>query len=229
MQKEYIIYSMQRSGHHAIIFWLIENMGGYTKKIDNCSYWNDEKELYYYNDCNHVPFQKKKKFNICLRSYEDILDLPNESANNSVKIIILRDFVNMIISRYKKFGTQLGFNNYYLQNLESIIGMWKAQAKDIINQRAIGILYNKWVIDKEYRDDISKKLGFENLDKTDYVPTMGDGSSFCGMRLEMNKDSYNQRFDKLMLPASMVAKIRLDRELAELHVKLFGKNYCDEL
>lgn len=224
MKQKYIIYSMQRTGHHAVLFWLINNCGGYNKNIKTYMYWDDIKKLYYYNDCNHMKYNIVTDYNYLFMSYEDTYNqIIHKSKEDNKIIIILRDFVNMIASRYKKFGDKLGFNRYYLQNINDIIQLWKKQANEIINNdNIIPILYNKWLFDKKYRDEICQQLMIENInDKIDHVPEMGQGSSFCGIKIEEDKNSYIKRYENIKLSNEIKEKIKIDKELIELNKILF--------
>lgn len=243
MPEIYIIYSMQRSGHHAIIFWLLENMGGFNRNMNTNVYWNENKAIYYYNDCNHVPYILSNTYKKLILSFEDI-DLSNNYYNyihnqkklnlipndGDKKIIIIRDFYNMLASRYKKFSPNYGFNKYYLLDIDDIILLWKHEAREILeNKNIIGILYNKWIIDKNYRNEIGDKLGIKNIfDKIDYVPIMGNGSSFCKLNLENNKINYLERFKKVKFPEDILIKIKNDKELFQLNNQLFDKNFEEE-
>lgn len=233
MGQKYIIISMQRSGHHAIIFWLLENLGGYKSSISNNCYWNDETKVYYYNDCNHMRYSFIENYKYLFTSFEDIYACINRNSDDKI-VIILRDFINMFASRYKKFGDKLGLNNYYLQNLDEIIKVWKQHAKTIIenynNNNVIGILYNKWLLNKNYRDEICEHFGIKNQkDKIDYVPTIGEGSSFIGQKLEEKKENYLNRYKNINIPSYILIKIKYDDELIELNKILFNIDLLKEL
>jgi hypothetical protein len=42
LQKNMTFYGISRSGNHAIIFWVINNLGGFTEMIRNKIYWNPD-------------------------------------------------------------------------------------------------------------------------------------------------------------------------------------------
>ena len=219
---------MCRSGNHAIIFWLMNNLGGYTNKMDGCVYWNPDTQVYFYNNCNHIKYNFAPHFNIMFKSFEDIYthdpDMPDHH-----KIIIIRDFINLVSSRFRKYKNKLGLNWSYLQDLEPIIKLWKIQAKECLNNPSvIPILYNSWLTSKDYRDEISERLSIPNaVDNTSYVSVIGEGSSFCGKKLEQDKGSYLERFKSVDLPQEMKNKILADEELLELNLTLFGIDIKD--
>ena len=219
--NDLIIYTMCRSGNHAIIFWILENLGGTDKSIENCCYWNDKTKVYFYNNCNHVSYHYVNSYKYMIKSYEDV----NANGSNKI-IIILRDFVNLIASRYKKYGEKLGLNWSYPQDLNKIKGIWKQHANLILSDKNVtGILYNKWITDKEYRDNISVELKINNIkDKTDYVSTIGEGSSFSGIKLESSKNNYTERYRQIEFPKYIIENITNDNELCELNKQLFDMN-----
>lgn len=229
-KKEYNIYTMCRSGNHAIIFWLINNMDGYTHKIDGCTYWNPGKGLYFYNNCNHLDHFFNNFYNVKICSYEDTFGFQPEGGINKKAIIILRDFLNMICSRYKKYGDQLGLNWSYLQDLDKIIDLWKVQAKMFNNKDMfIGISYNSWLTDKNYRDNICKEFGLENKDQIDHISDIGEGSSFTGLETEKNKKNYLRRFNDVDLPSNIIEKILSDKELIQLNKQIFDIDIEEQL
>lgn len=188
------IYTMCRSGNHAIIFWLIDNICEIKKSITGCCYWNDDEGMYFYNNCNHILYNFVNPHKFIIKSYEDI----TIDKNLPGLIIIVRDFTNFIASRYKKYGGDLGLNNSYLQNYAEIRDLWIELCNTIItNDTVIGIIYNKWLIDKEYRDNIAEKIGIKNInDNISIVSDIGEGSSFCGIKLEESNTAYLTRFNK---------------------------------
>ena len=223
MKQRCVIYSMQRTGHHAIIFWLVNNFGGYKRSMETYIFWDDNSKLYYYNDCNHMSYYIVTNYKYLLLSYEDTYKYIDHEEDDKV-VIILRDFINMLASRYQKYGDKLAFNKTYLQDIDKIIDMWKQHANEVINNKKIVvILYNRWIFEKDYRNQICKSLGIENKsDNISFVPEMGQGSSFCGMTVENNKDEYVNRYKKVCFSNSIKKKIREDVELIDLNKKLFN-------
>lgn len=189
------IYTLCRSGNHAIIFWLFNNLCPVTDEIEVCCYWNSDKGVYYYNNCSRYTYHKIFNYNYIIRSYEDLSEINYDEKSKNV--IILRDFANFIASRYKKYNPSLGLDSTYLQSYEDVKKQWIGLGNDIINNKSIiGIIYDKWVLDKSYRDKIGESLGISNvLDNTSVVANIGEGSSFCGLKLEDDKNSYLQRFN----------------------------------
>lgn len=228
INRKLLIYTMCRSGNHAIIFWILENLGGTNEMIKDCCYWNRSNSVYFYNNCNHISYNFMNQYNYMLKSYEDMSVHPVTIDNKP--IIIIRDFLNLISSRYKKYGDKLGLNWSYLQDYTKIKNLWKEHAKLIQSNKAIGILYNKWVVDKDYRDKVGEELGIPNImDKTDYVSTIGEGSSFNGVALETDKKNYLNRFESISLPEKIKMDLLQDDELIQLNNGLFETDIFSSL
>lgn len=222
MKKNIHVYTLCRSGNHCIIYWFLNNCGGITHKRENYIYHNPKFGLYYYNNCNHLKHKYASEYNILIKSFEDVREVP--ISKNFTTVVIIRDILNTISSRYKKYGDKLGLNKTYLQNIDDIIRSWKIMAKKIINDtNIIGILYNKWLTDSKYRDIISVKLGkYNKNDNTEYVPNIGHGSSFCGVKLEDNKNNYLERYKAVKLSKNIIERMKTDKELLSLNMKLFN-------
>jgi hypothetical protein len=212
------IHSIRRSGQHAIIFWIINNLGGFNQKLDTFIYWNDKTKVYYYNDCGDHKYPYVDSYNYLIRNYEDCW-----FYNQNKPIIIIRDFINLLASRIKKNT----FNNL---DIDSLITLWKCHAKMILKKKAIGIIYNRWLIDQKYRNKISKKIGIPNFfDQIDYIPEVGQGSSFSSLEPETDKLNYLKRYKMVEIPQEIIDKILEDHTLLKLNKILFNMDLADEL
>jgi hypothetical protein len=193
-------------------------------KINNNTYHSKDYNILFQNDIKkYVIKEDFLIYKYVIKSYEDIF-ISQDDMN-----YIVRDFLNMISSRYKKWNDDLGpgkndkrnFEKYkqFFYSIEEICNCWKQMMKE--NRK---ILYNKWVIDKNYRDEISKKLFYiDNInDNTSYVPSLGNGSSFDGMKLQTDKNIYLNRFSQIKLPDNIINYIKADNELLDLNYHYFN-------
>lgn len=220
-------YSLCRSGHHAVIYWVLNNLGGVTEKYKDVWHINKDKEIYYYNNVTvntveHIQerhfadFQYPVEYFWLIKNHEDVQYIP--AAEN---FTVVRDFLNMICSRYKKWGDLLCWDTAHcISDIHELIVAWKqhhsAPSNNIIN-------YNLWVIDKNYRDIVSQKIGVANLkDEVDYVPNFAKGSSFIGLAKEKDLSRYTSRFQQVKLPAAWVNYILQDKDLLKLNLEIFG-------
>jgi len=136
-------------------------------------------------------------------------------------LIILRDPFNLFASNYKKWGKQ---------SIENITDLWKNFAKKYIEYQNsndpnfIGVNYNKWFKDKNYRQEIVEllKLNFtdENINQ---VREFGDGSSFDGYSPEIKASDLDvlnrwQSFENDPLYRALF----LDGEIFDLSEQIFG-------
>jgi hypothetical protein len=205
------VYGLRRSGNHAIINWIMNNTsnlkdGGSPTEL--ISLFSDLIFTSYLGDTLHINdvasgWAIKRKYylkglidgyisigfkNIIL-SYEDLpftnsyYDLDKNEYNflkNSKKIIITRDIENVFASRVKK-GMEIneGVFNTWVKNENAPSNITKVKFED-------------WLLSKNYRDRISKDIGFKNKDITNNVSKVGGGSSF--------KDITSENIDKDKLP-----------------------------
>lgn len=216
--KEYNIYGLSRSGNHAIIFWIIHNFVDSITHIGNSIHIDNNRILCYINNFNTFEGQIKNNFPcdlfpVVIKSYEDI------EFNKNTSIIILRDFINLLSSRYKKYQPNICLDNKYICDLIRLINIWKQHTKSPIKT----ILYNKWLVSKEYRDMVSTKIvGIDNnKDNTSYVSSFGEGSSFSDSSTRQNSFEYLTRYKKVKLPQYIIDYILQDQELLDINKQIF--------
>ena len=213
----------------------------------------DKETLFYVNDqtsndqwrqvltsCGFTPQNP-----ILIRNFEDQfinLNIPGEN------IVIVRDLINLISSRKRLLeniikyphlrSTQLIHKIYtqdeiedmhsnFIKDIPSLIQKWKSHIS-FLNKKDSSvnvIIYNKWLLSKDYRKDISLKLNMpENIDITSYVPRTGNCSSFIGQTLEKEKTNYLNRHKLANLPNNIMEIIIEDNHLIDLHKEFFDLN-----
>lgn len=202
-EKEIRIYGLRRSGNHGIIRWLLGHMTDNFIFLNNVklninpfrSRYYDFKESYLWREVLG-DFTDKK----CLvYSYEDHdLSRINHKFINKWKalhtglskevydILILRDPFNMYASRMK------GYQEHDFMTVKSkknVLELWLDYAKEYLGEtsylvnKKIVINYNRWFVDKKYRESIANLLGFAFTDKG--FGHLEGFSSFSG-RLNIN-------------------------------------------
>ena len=228
MNNQYNIYGLSRSGNHAIIFWIIHNLVDEVFDIGHNIYIDKNYKLCYINNVNMYDKYNEIKINFptdifknVIKSYEDLY------FNKTTSVIILRDFLNLLCSRYKKYQKNICFDTKYICDLLFLIEVWKQHTRG----SRIAILYNKWLVSKDYRDNICKNLLKSNnvVDKIDYIPDIGGGSSFSGTNPVDDKTVYESRHRDITLPDYMIDHLIKDTELLELNEKFFNINIKKEL
>lgn len=220
--KTYNVCGLSRSGNHAIIFWIIHNLVNSVKSIGYDIYIDDNYKLCYINNCNICYDHQIKNiknnfpcsfFETTIRSYEDI------EFNNDTSLIVLRDFINLLCSRYQKYKESICLSNKYICDLLRLIEVWKQHTKS--PRRTI--IYNKWLISKDYRNSVSYKiLDIKNtIDTINYVSKIGDGSSFDNSYERQIDIDYLTRYNQVKLPEYMIKYIISDKELLDINMELF--------
>lgn len=216
--KEYIIHGLSRSGNHAIIYWIIHNIVDSVEELGGGVYIDKGRKLCFINNFNTYEGQLKLNFPhdlfpIVIKSYEDTEFTKYTSA------IILRDFGNLLASRYAKYYKNICLNNKYICDLLRLIEVWKQHT--VCPKKTI--LYNQWLTSKNYRDKISLEiLGIDNIiDRTDYVSSIGDGSSFNNTYNKQENTEYLTRYKKIKFPQYMIDYILKDEELININKQIF--------
>jgi hypothetical protein len=210
--KIYDITGLCRSGNHAIIFWIIHNLVDDIVPVDPYLFIKNQ-QLCFLNNANHKPgyFNNNywiRQFDIVIKSYED------KYASKNTSLIIVRDFLNLLSSRYKKYQPHIGLDQNYIYNsLYYLIDVWKQHIKC----KSKIIKYNSWLVSKDYRDYISKNIiSIPNVaDNISYMSDIGEGSSF-------DDHNFLERYKLVTLPKYMIDQILTDKELLQLNKEIFN-------
>ena len=202
------IYGLRRSGHHAVISWLIKNFEE-EFGLDKVYYINDASNSRFASGENlnkHLLYQIWKcSPKLIILSYEDVPTTFSrlEERIERTKIVVVRDILNNAASRYQRALTAgtLGNANCHMKIDENIVNMWVENAKhpDVFK-------YEDFLFTKSKRDELSVKFGAANLDFTEKVNDYANGSSFVGMQLD-KKENYLKRHEMVELPERILELI----------------------
>ncbi|MGK7918438.1 MAG: hypothetical protein AB4080_00295 [Trichodesmium sp.] len=199
---------------------------------------NSKVEYLYGGNCVDIDREKLKKYSIkdlVIHSYEhyelsNIMPWFEEGreefmgkSQSRFNILIIRDPYNTFASLIKKEEKRLS------KNPDAIINKWIEHAREYLGlsnyfQNKINISYNKWFINKAYRQKITEALGLVFTDAgINMVSKVGKGSSFDkvnydGKATQMNVLSRYQAF----LDHPVMLKILANKELNELSQEIFG-------
>ena len=226
--KTYNFYGLRRSGNHAILEWLIQNIGGPEnrniikhRRIIQCG------RAVYINEANTYASHKDIELDVtfCQSAFENTIiayeDVPTNyylsNTSNSQKIVILRDIFNLFSSRYKYKNKHPEEIARYMTSMridEKAIEVWKEHA----NSDALIILFEKWIESKEYRDSICKRLGIPNHDITDTMTEFGEGSSFTGQK-KPTVEELKSRSKMVNLPQEVIDRLN-QPDITEIRKKL---------
>lgn len=222
----YSFYGLRRSGNHAILEWLLYNMGNGKDRFCHRKHYDSEKVIsrgnsFYFNDvsrysshiqlCYDVIEAHQMGCNTMLVTYED-KPISYKLIPSKKDIVIIRDIVNVLASRIKNSNPN---NLSDMRVDQGIVDLWKEHAS---NQDCIKILYESWLTSKSYRDSICEHLNIFNLDNTNEVYSFGGGSSFVGERLD-SKENLLNRYKDVDFPNEINEMIS-DKSIVELRKKL---------
>jgi len=191
------VYGLRRSGNHAILTWLINNLnteesnnyepayliaptpelGFISQYLGDVIHINDVGSNWALNNGKYLNGLIDAYVSIGMKtvilSYEDrpynasFLNVGYSFLKNSTKIVITRDIKSIFASRV------MGGHSFFNIN-KTILETWLKNE----NSDCTKIRYEDWLTSRSYRDDTSTNLGLQNIDITHIVSTAGGGSSF---------------------------------------------------
>ncbi len=169
---------------------------------------------------------------IATQNFEEKHDMWVGRSKIRQDILLMRDPFNLIASRLKRDDDKVENRYSFRDDSERkiIIGLWKQYAREFLGlsnhllQDKICISYNKWFLDRDYREKIASRLGIEFSDSgMETVTGVGGGSSFDSIGYDKKASEmkvlerwrhYENDKDFRMLFA--------DRELMDLSKAIFG-------
>jgi hypothetical protein len=181
---EYCIIALQRSGHHAVINWIIKNSkNGQHYFLNNCQPGVNPYTSFNVKDST-IPedeLQKEKKGffsqkDSLIYNYEDKafsfvfspLFMENKQkwigkSERSINMIVLRDPFNNFASKYKWAidGKQW---NPSIESIKQLPLLWKAHAKEFLGitndvpKPKLFLNYNQWFSNAQYRKELAENL-----------------------------------------------------------------------
>jgi hypothetical protein len=214
---------------------MINNLGGFNESFKDVYFINKSSGVYFYNNVSFYTEESiKKKFKITLPSHTECTRLIKNHEDRPFKFesnnfVIVRDFLNLICSRYARRGTNLCWDTKYgISNLNKLIECWKQHMSQRNTKHLIS--YNQWIDNKEYRNKLADILNVPNdVDNTRYVSSPMGGSAFIGNHKEENILSYLQRFKQVQLPQDYIETILKDKELLSINLDFFNIDIQEHL
>jgi len=236
------INSTARSGHHAMLNWLIKNISGYEYQ----SY--DKLKIiphgvFYINEANfskELSLDYISKYNEEIRclfmSYENSepnysilcdnekyigpmsINNPNiKNLDKNYRIIFIRDFYSNLTSRIKHNNDRIKNGEKPLWDVgERFINLWKDSAKYILDEKCLYLKFEDWLTSKKLRNDFLSKIT-QNGELYDNN-VRGSFSSFD------ERTNVIDRFDKEIIPTGIKNLIKNDNELHYL-MGVLGYHY----
>ena len=152
-------------------------------------------------------------------------------------VLILRNPQNLFASRIRK-ASRIDHPSYPRQTGEALDGyirLWKSQAREFLGETSqlpdrVGVYFDRWFVDEEYRKAISRRLDVEFTDAGfSGVSQVGGGSSFDGTRFDGQSgamDVLNRRDQLDPDEQRLLETVLADDELMELEARI--EAYLDE-
>ena len=222
--RRFAIYGMRRSGNHAVMEWLLKNCSGTDARhvikhsivfSHNSCYLNDITGP----GVNIAQLRidhmfASSTFQNLIVSYEDKpTGHITEFSLGYPKIVILRDIKNVAASRHKKSLDKSGLASW--ENLmrmdEEFFKYWLEHAYANTKGNILAVKFEDWASNRNYRDEIAKKLALKNFDSIKTVSHHGDGSSFdVGNQNPPSPEALKERWKKIELPEATKKRINSD-------------------
>lgn len=240
-RNEVCVAALQRSGHHAIINWIVANSAGPACFLNDCrlnlnpfmTFAGDEgiehttKNLLIYN------YEDRELSELFTLEFMDNRTRWFGKSERSVYVLIMRDPFNNFASKYRWAvnGTKWTPETEWIARV--LPGLWKSYAKEFLGLTnfmpapKVFLSYNRWFIDEEYRQEIAGRLELASADKgltevARWGPnTWGDSFDnldFDGRALEMK---VLERW-RYFADDPVFRNLFRDSELLSLSQKIFG-------
>jgi len=248
------VLALPRSGHHAVISWLVHQHGGRYCCLNNAGIEGNpfltarevgsnlaaagklsvlnmarlracRKGLLIYN-CEGCPVEKAAS-----AGGEENPDRYIGKSGRQTTVLILRDAFNLFASllRWSR-GTR---HQPDRTTITDLIERWKGYAREYLGETAflrekVTVNYNMWFSDEDYRKRLAGEMGFRfKPGGTEAVPKVGPvvwGDTFDGMRFDgrAHEMKVTERW-KHFAEDPFYRGLFLDREVAELSEKIFGR------
>jgi hypothetical protein len=178
-RTELCVAALQRSGHHAIINWIISNSADSVCFLNNCR--PRENPFLMCTEAQRIELRPR---NVLIYNYEDWQlseAFPPEFLNDraewfgrsgkSVYVLVLRDPFNNFASKYRWAinGT------WWIPQMEWVTRdlprLWKSYAKEFLGLTnlmpapKVFVNYNHWFTDENYRCEMADRLGLISADQ----------------------------------------------------------------
>ena len=217
-KMHYCFYGMRRSGNHAVINWLM-------KCLDNGRHESREisRRLTVRGDCCHLnalnEYKNADKLNEDLKfarsnfsnliiSFEDVS--PERFSGETwlqsasfVKIILIRDILNLAASRYARSRCSEFARQNNTCNVDSaFVSLWLEHVNLVTDNShdSAGIIFERWLDSKSYRQKVCDRLMIDFAEPDKAVSRHGGGSSFVGMDRVPTSAELKSRKDQIVLP-----------------------------
>jgi hypothetical protein len=234
------VWGLKRSGIHFFVNWLYANHGATVEgplEADGLhpqlhdGFADLAAGVAYYNNCGGLhsrgfslgrltpaDFELARRRNST--SIFGIEDCRLEFVSNTpagagvARVLLLRDPLNNIASRLEGartrpevFRTDAAFVDLLTAYCEEFLG----RTEELTGKTTVS--YDRFVVDRAYRDSIASRLELPNVDAVTEVPAFGGGSSFSGGAERASAATLTTRFRQHLIPGDLLDRL-IDRPAA---------------
>jgi hypothetical protein len=236
MRSLVIFNGLKRSGNHAVLNWI--KSSNKFKFLNNVLPFKSllRAGLIYSDATYPLPtYLGRKRLLISIEDMPVSRPLFHNTPPNTSFIVLVRDPVNLFASRIRK-GSVIAHPAYPLTMddvMKRAIKLWKEHARLCLatiepSTTTLGIFFDRWVVDGEYRRRIADWLKIAPDDTTlKMIAKTGGGSSFQSLSGDSNaassiKDVLNRA--ELLQPheGELLSEILRDDEILSLRSSLLS-------
>jgi len=211
----YRVVGMKRSGHHAIIMWMVKNMDGniyHINNVNNPDVADNLKKI--------TELKKDGGKNILFYSIEDYdpdKDFKINFNTVTTDICVLRDPLNIFASRIKVSKTNEHKNKDWFS--ENKINLYKKHFNLLNNDNFKVINYSKWNFDDDYRKELSSDFNLKDSENFEEISFLGHNypythaSSFNDVKDEITNVKFNKRHETLTKKEKDIITIGVGNEI----------------
>lgn len=243
MKKIFTSYTLARSGHHAVIYWVFAH-------FKNSIYINDPflakepltNQFKYKSNNMPSAFDMSKylksKSNV-FTGFTDqsisrsLLINPENIPYEEIRSIIIRDPFNLFASRIAHTNIWT-----YRKSPHKILPIWKEHAREIlgitdtIKTKKMFISYNEWFRSYDYRKKLTEQIDGDKVPGNcvlEYISSWGFGSSFDARNYQ-GKASQMKVLERWKTQQNNKLYLSLfDEETTYLSREIFGSKFTNNI
>lgn len=228
MKRQMCFYSLRRSGHHAVMNWIMKNLPGKIFFLNNTM-------------SKTVVMPTEPELDAIWSEY-DVFALNMEDWGFDNPVPPTKYIPRLVTENYYVLRNPFNFMASRLANrwvtgdlkkpewCRTLLDQWKAYAIRYLDGNRDTIVYDKWFLSEDYRREIAAFVGFEYseqglLEVPAYGVSTGTGSTFDNLNYDgrANEMKVLERYQKFEHNKQYLNLF--DDEVVSLAIQIFGKRY----
>jgi hypothetical protein len=249
-------WGLKRSGNHLVANWLYANLGGTVKDpLDTGglhpqfrdAFFDPTSRVAFYNNCGWLNSRRFALGDLEHRDFEQAAErhaatifgiedcdfrlAPQPpSGRDGTRVLILRDPLNNLASRLEGAKTRPDV----FRTDEAFINLLAAYCAEFLGQTkwlgdAVRINFNRFVLDRVYRDELAQQMGLPNRDVVSEIPAYGGGSSFTGIQGPATPQLLMERFRQHRIPRPLIEMLFDHAVVRETCATEFGYDLAERV